>query len=238
MKKTLANTKCTVKLRKSDYREEWYLIIESYPVFKPGSQKSSRIVESLNRIITTPIWDKTRNARTATDGSITYKPKRDMNGVIMCKSAVDQESSIYADKIRGIKQREYDNKALFTDDEAAQAEQNEKSQCNFIEYFKHVANERHRNSSNSIIINWNRVYELLKIFAPNKSILLRQIDIKLIEEFKRFLLSVPQGGSKSGVVSQNTASTYFSIFKAGLKQAFIDGYLTIDWASKVKGIPE
>ena len=33
MKKPLPNTKCTVKLRKSEYREEWYLIIESYPVF-------------------------------------------------------------------------------------------------------------------------------------------------------------------------------------------------------------
>ena len=33
MKKPLAHTKCTVKLRKSEYREEWYLLVESYPVF-------------------------------------------------------------------------------------------------------------------------------------------------------------------------------------------------------------
>ena len=31
MKKKLANTKCTVKLRKSEYRDEWYLIIDIYP---------------------------------------------------------------------------------------------------------------------------------------------------------------------------------------------------------------
>jgi hypothetical protein len=38
MKRPLPNTKCTVKLRKSEYREEWYLIIESYPVFAyPGA---------------------------------------------------------------------------------------------------------------------------------------------------------------------------------------------------------
>lgn len=29
MKKKLANTKCTVKLRKSEYRDEWYLIIDN-----------------------------------------------------------------------------------------------------------------------------------------------------------------------------------------------------------------
>lgn len=39
-------------------------------------------------------------------------------------------------------------------------------------------------------------------------------------------------------MSQNTAATYFSIFKAALKQAFVDGYLTIDLFAKVKGIQE
>ena len=51
-------------------------------------------------------------------------------------------------------------------------------------------------------------------------------------------MNAPQGGTKRGTISQNTAATYFSIFKAGLKQAFIDGYLTIDISAKVKGIQE
>lgn len=62
MKKAIANTKVTVKLRKSEYHNEWYLIIESYPVFKPGNTKPSRIIEAINRTITTPIWDKSRTA--------------------------------------------------------------------------------------------------------------------------------------------------------------------------------
>lgn len=44
------------------------------------------------------------------------------------------------------------------------------------------------------------------------------------------------GGNKKGTISENTASTYFSIFKAGLKQAFIDEYLTVEISAKVKGI--
>ena len=44
------------------------------------------------------------------------------------------------------------------------------------------------------------------------------------------------GGNKKGTISQNTASTYFSIVKAGLKQAFVDEYLTVDIGAKVKGI--
>lgn len=238
MKKPLAHTKCTVKLRKSEYRNEWYLFVESYPVFNSPGSKPSRIKEALNRTITTPIWDKSRNARTSPDGTVTYKPKRDENGVIMCRSDVDNEACQYADKVRAIRQREYDNAALYTDSEAEQAAQLERSQCNFIEYFKQVADKRHKNSSWSIITNWNRVYELLKIFSGGNSILFGEIDLRLIENFKLFMLNAPQGGSKSGTVSRNTAATYFAIFKAGLKQAFIDGYLTIDLAAKVKGIPE
>lgn len=64
MKKAFTNTKVTVKLRKSEYREEWYLILEAYPVFKLGTTRASRVVEAVNRTITTPIWDRSRKART------------------------------------------------------------------------------------------------------------------------------------------------------------------------------
>lgn len=152
------------------------------------------------------------------------------------KPKVDQESCIYADKVRSLRQKEYDNASLYSETDAEQAEQLERSRCNFIEYFDHVQRLRHAHSSDSIIINWKRVHELLKIFAKGDTILFSQIDLKLIESFRMFLLNAPQGGGKKGVISQNTASTYFSIFKAALKQAFIDGYLTVDIRAKIKGI--
>lgn len=235
MKKKLTKTKCTVKLRKSEYHNEWYLMLESYPVVENG--KTRRIIEALNRTITTPIFDKSRTART-TESSKTYKPKRDINGIIQCKTEPDQEACIYADGVRKIRQKEYDNADLYSDTETEQSEQNQRLQCNFIEYFQKTAKERHRNSSQSIIVNWQRVYELLKIFAAGDTLLFSQINLKTAEEFRRFILSAPCGGNKSGTISQNTASTYFSIFKAGLKQAFIDGYLTIDISAKIKGIQE
>ena len=94
MKKALANTRVSVKLRKSEYREEWYLYVEAYPVFQADKPTPQRVREYLNRTITTPIWDKSRNARTDKDGKTTYKPKRDLNGIIQCKSQLDQESCI------------------------------------------------------------------------------------------------------------------------------------------------
>ena len=238
MKKALVNTRVSVKLRKSEYRDEWYLYVESYPVFQSGKDTPQRVREYLNRTITTPVWDKSRNARTNTEGKTTYKPKRDLNGIIQCKSQLDQESCIYADKVRSLRQKEYDNAALYADTDAEQAEQLERSRSNFIEYFDHVQRTRHAHSSDSIIVNWRRVHELLKIFAKSDTILFSQIDLKMVESFRQFIMNAPQGGTKRGTISQNTAATYFSIFKAGLKQAFIDGYLTIDISAKVKGIQE
>lgn len=51
MKKALVNTRVSVKLRKSEYREEWYLYVEAYPVFK---QTSPPLKECVN-IWTAPL---------------------------------------------------------------------------------------------------------------------------------------------------------------------------------------
>lgn len=236
MKKALPNTKVTVKLRKSNYKDEWYLIIESYPVYKRGSKRASRVVESINRTISTPIWDKSSIARILPDGTFNYKPKRDLNGIIQCRSTIDQEACIYADNVRKLRQHEYDSAILYTDKENEIAAQNERSEQDFIKYFNSIISKRHPNSSDSIIVNWRRVGELLKIYSKGQPIPFKEISVKLLEDIKMFLLRAPMGGNKKGTISQNTASTYFSILKAGLKQAFVDEYLTVDIGAKVKGI--
>ena len=238
MKKAMLHTKVSVKLRKSELRDEWYLYLEAYPVFKPGHDKPCREREYLNRIITTPMWDKTRPARIDKDGVQTYKPKRDMNGIIICRSKTDRETCIFADNVRNLRQHEYDSAELYTDTDQEMVEKKAKGQVNFIDYFAKVTETRHKKSSKSIIVNWNRVQELMKIYTEGKPLPFSKIDLRLIDSFKTFLLTAPQGGGKSGIISQNTASTYFSIFKAAVHQAFIDGYLDVDLAAKVKGIQE
>lgn len=165
MKKSFTNTRVTVRLRKSDYYDEWYLYLEAYPVQVEGKDKPQRVREYINRSIKTPIWDKSRTARTGSDGKVTYKPKRDLNGIILCKSELDQENCLYADRIRAIRQKEYDTKDLYSDADAAMAEQVEKSRCDFIAYFKKLANTRNTNNADSVYNTWFRVYELLKLFA-------------------------------------------------------------------------
>lgn len=181
-------------------------------------------------------WITHNSDRTLADGKAYYRPKRDANGIILCRSQKDQEACIFADKVRDLRQHEYDNQSLYTDSEAEQAAQNERSKCDFIKYFEELKEKRHKNSSKSIQVNWNRELALLKLYTDGKPLLFGSIDLNLIEDYKDYLINAPQGGSKTGTISANTASTYFSIFKAGLHQAFIDGYLTIDLAAKVKNI--
>lgn len=235
--KQLSNTKVIVRLRKAEDPKEWYVYLESYPVFVSGKENPQRIREYINRSISTVEWDKKRNARTNADGKKTHKPKRDDNGIIICRSEKDQETMLYADSVRKLRQREYDNIDLYSDAESAQAEQRERLQQNFIEYFRSTANKRYANSSQSIQVNWKRTLDLVKQFAGDV-LFFSQIDNRFAEEFKRYLLSASCGGNRNGTISRNTASTYFSIFKAALKQAFIDGYLTSDLSAKIKGIQE
>ena len=235
--KELSHTKVTVRIRKVEDRKEWYVYLESYPVFVPGKKTPQRIREYINRSVTTVEWDKKRAARTNTDGTRTYKPKRNDNGVIICRSETDQETMLYADGVRKLRQREYDNADLYSDTETAQAEQKDRSQQSFIAYFTETQKKRHRNSSLSIVINWQRTIELLKLYTGD-SLLFSQIGNRFVENFRAYLLSAPCGGNKSGTIARNTAATYFSIFKAALKQAFVDGYLTVDLSAKIKGIQE
>lgn len=229
-------TKCTVKLRKHENRNEWYLYIEAYPVFVNGQSQPKRMREYLNRTITTPIFNKSAVART--NGNVkTYQPRRDVNGVIMCRTESDNAACIFADRRKNELQHEYDNASLFSESEAEQVQQLERTQQDFIAYFDKITLSNHTNASTSIIVNWRRVSTLLKLYTDGNPLPFVNINMKLLEDFKRFLLSAPQGGGKQGTISQTTASTYFSILKAALKQSFVDDYLTIDISAKVKNIP-
>lgn len=229
-------TKCTVRLRKHDEKNSWYLYIEAYPVYVNGNPTPKRVREYLNRTITTPIFNKSSVART--DGKVkSFQPRRDVNGVIMCRTEVDNDTCLFADRRRNQLQHEYDNASLFTDSEAEQAQKLERSQQDFIAYFDKITITNHIKSSSAIVVNWRRVSALLKIYTNGEPLPFANINVKMLEDFKRFLLSAPQGGNKPGTISQTTASTYFSILKAALKQAFIDEYLSTDLAAKVKNIP-
>jgi hypothetical protein len=52
------------------------------------------------------------------------------------------------------------------------------------------------------------VAELLKLFTNSQPLPFSQVTLSKAEEFRRFMLSAPCGGKKTGTVSHNTAATY------------------------------
>lgn len=104
--------KCTVRLRKAEFKEEWYVYIESYPIYETNKETPKRLREYLNRIISTVVFDENRPTRKNKDGYISYKPKRDENGIIICESDLDKETMLFADAVRKKFQKKYDEQFL------------------------------------------------------------------------------------------------------------------------------
>lgn len=237
MKTARKRTIVSVKLRKSEYDEIWYLYLDIYPTFENGEDKPKRKKEMLGATISTPKWDKKKEAKTAySRGS--RNVLRDINGIIQCRTPKDQETCNWADKKRDELQKKYDLESLFSDSTREQQALAEKQKCDFIVYYEKIAIERNRNGSVSNSIIWKRVGTILKEYQNGKPLPFSQIDKNFTEGFKRHLLNLPKAGGKHGYITQNTASNYFTIFLCALKQAFMDNYLFSDIAAKTKGIPQ
>ncbi len=213
----------------------WSLLLRSYPVIVDGKKTEER--EFLHRVITTPIWDTTRQKRVNKDGTISYHEKRDINGVILCQSDIDNEACLYADRMRKQRQREYDVAPVYDGHEEEVEALAAKRKEDFIAYFEKMAEWRHPNKKNSSLA-WFRSVALLKEFNKKKRLPFNRIDIRFITDFRSWLLKQhnPIYKDKSVKLSQNTVATYFMLFRAGLKQAFNEGYLEIDLSAKTKAI--
>lgn len=223
------STKVSINLRPSEKKDKWYLVLESYPIWVTGRKTRER--SNIGKSVTSVKWRKD-----PLTGILT--PVKDKNGIIQCTKNEDIVSCQFAEQLRRKKQAEFDRLSLLTPEERELAESLKTSEEDFIDYMDYLKNERHSNSSESIKINWNQAIKLLKLFTKNEPLPLRDITISKLEELKNFLLVAPMGGGKKGTLSQNSASTYFAIIKCALHQCFIDGYMNIDIASKIKGIPE
>ena len=124
------------------WRDEWFIYLEAYPVYETGNDKPKRVREYLRRSITT-IWDKRRSER-AVAGRIKYKPKRDDNGVIQCKSKQDMETLAFMRMAFGSSSKRYDNMALsLLTSKWKWQNKSERSKCNVLEYIEKV-NQRKR----------------------------------------------------------------------------------------------
>lgn len=236
MRAPLTTTKVSVKIRKSEsIANVWNVYLESYPVFEKG--KAIRRREAINRSITTVEFDKKRVSRKDKDGSTNYHPRRDINGIILCKSSRDKETMIFADKLRNMRQADFDRKFYASDADKKLMDYQKKQKRIFKDYFNEIAITRNRNSSESIKVNWSCTGRYLDIFLGGDIIAFSDINDKWCLEFRESLIGAKSFAKNTDCLSSASASTYFSIFKAALRQAYIDGYFNEDFSGRLKNIP-
>ena len=106
----------------------------------------------------------------------------------------------------------------------------------FLNFFADLTEEKQTLDSSNNYGNWYSTYQHLKKVVP-KNLTFDEIDENFIKKVRKYFER--DAISKSKIpLSQNSKYSYFNKFKAALRNAFDNGYLTINYASKVKSFEQ
>lgn len=109
-----------------------------------------------------------------------------------------------------------------------------KSKVLFLEYYSNQAEERIDSPKN--YANWTASLLHLKRFC-NPNMTFDEIDEEFVKAYRNYLDK--DAKSKSNLpLAQNSKYSYYNKFKAALRTAFDEGYLTINHVKKVKGFEQ
>ena len=144
-----------------------------------------------------------------------------------------KETLLLAEKIRQRRENDVNKPEIYSEYEKERLKKHEKGEQSFLDYFKKLADKRVDSNHD----NWESVNKYLIAFSQG-SLKFAEIDIVFCNEFKEYLLTTKSNKSSKVRLSQNSAVSYFNKFKAALKQAFKDGYLSSDINSAVEPIKQ
>ena len=106
----------------------------------------------------------------------------------------------------------------------------------FLNFFADLAEEKRTLDSSNNYGNWFSTYQHLKKVVP-KNLTFEEIDEYFIKKVRKYFEK--DAISKSDLpLSQNSKYSYFNKYKAALRNAFDNGYLTINYASKIKSFEQ
>ncbi|MCW3170596.1 site-specific integrase [Chryseobacterium sp. 09-1422] len=106
----------------------------------------------------------------------------------------------------------------------------------FLNFFADLAEEKRTLDSSNNYGNWYSTHQHLKKVVP-KNLIFEEIDENFIKKVRKYFEK--DAISKSEIpLSQNSKYSYFNKFKAALRYAFDNGYLTVNYASKIKSFEQ
>lgn len=139
----------------------------------------------------------------------------------------DKETVKLANQILSIRKAEYyQGKHNIKNDK--------KTKTRFLDYYNELKSERFESKGN--YGNWNAAGKHIERYC-SPTLTFDYVDEEFAKGFKRFLDK--KATSKSGTaLSQNSKYTYFNKFKAALRQAYEDGFLKENVATKLKSFDQ
>lgn len=156
------------------------------------------------------------------------KPKtnieKEMNLDNFCKAEI-----ICANRLN-----ELNKQQIYTPFEQEQLRLIEIGKMSFLEYLKRTAESKI--GINSEI--WKSAITHFEMFLKNQDILMREIDVTVVEDFRQYILKAKSLRKNNKPLAQNTALSYFNKIKATLKKAYKKGLLQTDVNAAVESIKE
>jgi len=222
MKVPTFKTKCTVRLQKSLTNEsDYYLFVEAYPVYESDSAKPKRKATFLNRAVSTVVWDSKKPTRGGN-----HQPKRNVEGVIQCRSKLDQQSALFAAQVCVVMQDEYNKKALFPEQYKEQQQQYAREQIEVLPYIREVINKRKATLTSGTMRVWANFLTKYQEFEGKDKLSFGAMNKAKVEEFTMFI-----AGYKSKKVEKlaaNSQKTMIRCMQAVLNEAYKDEIITFN----------
>ena len=150
------------------------------------------------------------------------------------EKALNSENLYKAEIIRGNRFNEVNKDQIYTPFELERIHLKEVGEKSFLQYLKLVA--EHKTGNNGDI--WTYAIIHFENFLKNADILIQDIDVTVIEDFRAYLLKAKCIRKKGKFLAQNTALTYFNKMKATLRKAYKKGLLQTDVNAAIESIKE
>ena len=223
MKTPTFKTKCTVRLQKSLTNDnEYYLFVEAYPVYEDnGNGKPKRKATFLNRVISSIVWDTKRNTRGGN-----HQPKRNVEGVIQCRSKHDQQSALFAAQVCAAMQDEYNKKALFPEQYKEQQEQYAREQIAILPYIREVIKKRQATLTSGTMRVWANFLTKYQEFEGKDGLTFGQMNRAKVEEFTAFIANYKS--KKVEKLAANSQKSMIRCLQAVLNEAWKDEIITFN----------
>ena len=148
--------------------------------------------------------------------------------------AMNSENLQKAEMICANRLNELNKLQIYTPFERERLRLQEIGEKSFLQYLKDTAESR-------IGINaeiWKYAIIHFEKFLKNEDILMKEINVTIIEDFREFILKAKCLKKKDQFLAQNTALSYFNKIKATLRKAYKKGLLQTDINAAVDSIKE